>query len=107
MVDEENAVLRYTVEVLQIIQEGENDLKLKISKIPINNKEFEVIELVKRATCKSPKLEENKEYLFMGLEKGGNYELDKTSFVKLWPTDSNDADKKKLDKFARMHKCRN
>lgn len=106
MVDEENAVLRYVVEVLRIIQEGENDLKLKISKFKIN-REYEVIELVKRVACRRPKLEKNKEYLFMGLEKGGNYELDKTSFVKLWPTDPNDADKKKLDKFARLHKCSN
>ena len=107
LIDEDNTVLRYTVEVLQIIQEGEHDLKLKITKEMIANKEQEVIDLVKRDACKSPKLEENNQYLFMGLDKGGKYELDKTSFVKLWPTDPNDADKKKLDKFADLHKCSN
>lgn len=107
LIDEDNTVLRYTVEVLQIIQEGEDDLKLKITKEMIANKEHEVIDLVKRDACKSPKLEENNQYLFMGLDKGGKYELDKTSFVKLWPTDPNDADKKKLDKFADLHKCSN
>ena len=108
MIYEENTMLKYTVEVLQIIQEGENDLKLKISTIKMNKKsEQYAIDLVKREACKSPKLEENNEYLFMGLDKGGKYELDKTSFVKQWPTDPNDADKKKLDQFARQHKCSN
>lgn len=106
LIDEDNTVLTYTVEVLRIIQDGEDDLKLKISKLELN-KEYEVIDLVKRERCKSPKLEEKNEYLFMGLDKGGKYELDKTSFVKLWPADPNDSDKKKLDKFASQHKCSN
>ena len=107
LIDEDNTVLRYTVEVLQTIQEGEGDLKLKTEKETILNREHNVIYLVRREACKSPKLEEGSEYLFMGLDKGGKYELDKTSFVKLWPTDPNDDDKKKLDKFAHQHKCSN
>lgn len=106
LIDEDNTVLRYTVEVLQIIQQGEDDLKLKTEKKTLN-RNYEVIDLVKREACKSPKLEENNVYLFMGLDTGGKYELDKTSFVKLWPMDPNDDDKKKLDKFARQHKCSN
>lgn len=107
LIDEENTVLSYVVEVLQIIQQGDNDLKITKEKIIPLNKEYEVIDLVKREACKSPKLKQNNEYLFMGLDKGGKYELDKTSFVKLWPTEPNDTDKKKLDDFARLHKCTN
>lgn len=103
MIDEHLTLLTYTVEVLQIIQEGENGLKSE--KRNIGNKEYRVIEPVKSAACKSPKLVENNEYLFMGRDKGDTYWLDKTSFVKLWPTDPNNADKIKLDKFARKHKC--
>lgn len=104
-IDEDNTLLTYTVEVLQIIQEGEKGLKSQ--KVKLGNKEYRAIELVKRAACKSPKLVENNEYLFMGRDKGRKYELDKTSFVKLWATDPNNADKIKLDKFARKHKCYN
>lgn len=74
-------------------------MKFKIEK-KIFNRNYEVIDLVKCEVCKSLKLEENNVYLFMGLDIGGKYELDKILFVKLWFMDFNDDDKKKLDKFV-------
>lgn len=103
-VAEEGVILTYVVEVVQKIQEGEELLKTRQTK-PVN-KFLTVIDLVQREACKSPKLEEDKEYLFMGLDRGGRYELDQTSFVKWWPTDPRDSDKKQLDNFAREHYCK-
>ena len=103
-VDEDETMLTYEVEVVKIIQQPNKELKIRKEK-PINNKEIEVIDLVKRAACRIPELEENEEYLFMGLDGGGQYHLDETSFVKQWPTEPGDPDKKKLDRFAQQHRC--
>ena len=102
-VAEEGVILTYVVEVVQIIQEGEELLKTRRIK-PVNTF-LTVVDLVQREACKSPKLEENKEYLFMGLDRGGRYELDQSSFVKWWPTDQGNSDKKQLDNFAIDHYC--
>ena len=105
VVDEENTLLTYMVKVVQIIQEGNEPLKIrKIKATP--NLVLNIIDLVRRGACKSPELEENKEYLFMGLDRRGRYELDQTSFVKWWPTDPDNSDKKQLDNFARQHYCK-
>ena len=93
LIDEENAMLTYVVEVQQIIQQGNKDLKVK-----------QRIELTKRGACQSPDLKEGKEYLFMGQDKTGKYMLDKNSFVKLWPK-KRDANKDILDDFARDYVC--
>ena len=95
LIDEQNTMLAYMVEVLQIIQQGNKDLKVG-----------QQIELWKRGTCQSPDLKENKEYLFMGKVKGDRYDLDKTSFVKLWPKrPANDKDKVILEDFAAQYAC--
>lgn len=93
LIDEENTMLTYVVEVLQVIQQGNKDLKVK-----------QQIEIVKRAACTSPNLNENKEYLFMGLDKEDNYELDKHSFVKLWP-EKRGNNKDILEDFATNYAC--
>ena len=41
----------------------------------------------------------------MGLEKGERYELDKNSFVKLWPKSQANKDKKILDTFVKQFTC--
>lgn len=105
LIDEENTILTYMVEVVDIIQIGDKKLKIREKK-PTPNKVVKVIDLVRRVACKSPELKENDEYLFMGLDRGGSYYLDETSFVKLWPTDPGNSDKKQLDKFARQHICK-
>ncbi len=93
LIDEENAMLTYVVEVLQVIQQGNKDLKIK-----------QQIEIVKRAACTSPILNEEKEYLFMGLDKEDKYELDKHSFVKLWPK-KRGTNKDILEDFAQNYAC--
>lgn len=107
-VDEEETMLTYEVEVVKIIQQPKKGLKIR-KENPTNNKEIDVIDLVKRAACRSPKLKEKEEYLFMGLDIGRRYHLDETSFVKQWPTEPGDPDKKsdkeKLDTFAQQHSC--
>ena len=92
--DEQNTVLTYLVKVLLILQQGNQDLKVNQN-----------IELKKRGACQSPNLKENSDYLFMGLDKGGQYNLDKTSFVKLWPKEKNNVDKATLEDFARQYAC--
>ena len=88
-------MLEYLVEVEQIIKQGNKNLKVK-----------QVVSLWKRATCKSPDLKENQEYLFMGWDNGDRYKLDKTSFVKLWPrSPDNDSDKRILEDFAVQFAC--
>lgn len=94
LIDEENTVLSYVVEVKQIIKQGTKNLKIK-----------QRIEFTKRGACQSPDLKEFEEYLFMGLDKTGKYELDKNSFVKLWPTKPNNKDKVILDQFADQFAC--
>ena len=96
-VDEVETMLEYVVEVVQIIQKGNKKLKLRSK----DGKKTQ-IELTKRGTCRSLKLEANKEYLIMGRDEGGKFELDENSFVKLWPEVGEN--KAKLDKFAREHK---
>ena len=93
LIDEENAMLTYLVEVKQIIQQGNKDLKVK-----------QRIELTKRGACQSPDLKEGKEYLFMGKDKTGKYELDKSSFVKMWPK-KRDKNKDVLEEFAQNYVC--
>ena len=87
-------MVEYLVRVLKIIKK--RNRKLKVGK---------VLTLWKRSDCNSPDLKERNEYLFMGLEKGGRYELDKNSFVKLWPKSRANKDKKSLDKFAKQFTC--
>lgn len=93
LIDEEGSMLSYVVEVLQVIQQGHKDLKVK-----------ERIELKKRGSCQSPDMKEDKEYLIMGLDKGGRYQLDKTAFVKLWPEKRN-PNKDILEGFAQRYVC--
>lgn len=95
LVDEVETMLEYVVEVVQIIQKGNKKLRRKDGKKTR-------IEFTKRGTCRSLKLETNKEYLIMGRDEGGKYELDENSFVKLWPEVGEN--KAKLDKFAREFK---
>ena len=93
LVDEENTMLTYVVEVLQVIQQGNKDLKIK-----------QQIELVKRAACTSPNLKEKEDYLFMGLDKEDTYKLDGHSFVKLWP-EKRGNNKDILEDFAQNYAC--
>lgn len=97
LVDEVETMLEYVVEVVQIILKGNKKLKLRRE----DGKKTR-IEFTKRGTCRSLKLETNKEYLIMGRDEGGKYELDENSFVKLWPEVGEN--KAKLDKFAREFK---
>ena len=94
LIDEQNSMLEYVVEVVRVIQQGNKDLNVG-----------QRIGLWKRGTCQSPDLKENKEYLFMGKDEGRRYDLDKTSFVKLWPRNDNNKDKRILDDFAGQHAC--
>lgn len=101
-IGEENSDVLYVVKVKKIIKQGNQKLKK-------NGK----ITFYKRASCVSPDLEESSQYLFMGKdEKAGRYELDKTSFVKLWrPAKNKDRrpasnkDKRVLDEFAKNFNC--
>ena len=95
LIDEQNSMLEYVVEVVQIIQQGNKDLKVG-----------DQIDLRKSGACQSPDLKEMKNYLFMGLDKGDRYELDKSSFVKLWPTrPADNKDKQVLEDFAAQFAC--
>ena len=101
-ISEENSDLLYFVRVKNIIKQGNRKLKEKGR-----------VTFYKRAGCASPDLEESSQYLFMGKdEKAGRYELDKTSFVKLWRAGSNkdrrpasNKDKRVLDEFAKNFNC--
>ena len=95
LIDEQNAMLAYVVEVVRVIKRGNKKLK-------VGNK----IELWKRGACQSPDLKENKYYLFMGLDSGERYDLDKNSFVKLWPQ-IRDNNQDILNDFAAQFACRN
>lgn len=93
-ISEENSDVLYFVKVKKIIKQGNQKLKKKA-----------VVKFYKRASCVSPDLQESSQYLFMGKdEKAGRYELDKTSFVKLWQPASN-KDKRVLDEFAKNFNC--
>lgn len=96
-IDEVQTMLEYDFEVVQIIQEGNK----KIGR----NKDDKIkrIEVMKQGTCRGIKLKVDKEYLIMGRDEGGKYELDENSFIKLWPEDGEN--KVKLDKFSREYKC--
>ena len=91
-VDEKDAMVEYVVKIKQIIKQGNKELQVK-----------KTISFWKRGTCASPDLKVKREYLFMGQDdKGGRYELDKTSFVKLWPKrPAGNKDKLILDGFAK------
>ena len=92
LITEDNSLLEYVVKVKQVIKQGNKELKV--------NQE---ISLFKRAACQSPFLKEKQEYLFMGHDEDGKYKLDKTSFVKLWPRNSqgpHNNDKLILEDFA-------
>ncbi|PFX26602.1 cobra venom factor-like [Stylophora pistillata] len=96
-IDEVQTMLEYDFEVVQIIQEGNKKIG--------SNKDDKIkrIEVMKQGTCRGIKLKVDKEYLIMGRDEGGKYELDENSFVKLWPEDGEN--KVKLDKFSREYKC--
>ena len=95
LIDEDNTVLNYVVEVQQIIKQGNKNLAIK-----------QRIEFTKRGSCQSPDLKELEEYLLMGLDKTGRYLLDQNSFVKLWPREpANNKDKETLDQFADQFAC--
>lgn len=94
LVDENNAMLTYTVEVKKIIKQGNKNLKVT-----------DKIDFSKRGSCQSPDLKEREEYLFMGLDNAGKYELDQNSFIKLWPAQPNNKDKLILDQFADQFVC--
>lgn len=93
LIDEDGSMLNYVVEVLQVIQQGHKNLKVR-----------QRIELKKRGSCQSPDMKENTDYLIMGLDKGGRYQLDKTAFVKLWP-EKRDLNKDILEEFAQRYVC--
>lgn len=93
LIDEDGSMLNYVVEVLQVIQQGHKNLKVR-----------QRIELKKRGSCQSPDMKENTAYLIMGLDKGGRYQLDKTAFVKLWP-EKRDLNKDILEEFAQRYVC--
>ena len=95
LIDEDNTVLNYFVEVQQIIKQGNKNLVVK-----------QQIEFTKRGSCQSPDLKELEEYLFMGLDKTGKYLLDQNSFVKLWPRKpAKNKDKMILDQFKDQFAC--
>lgn len=94
LIGERGAQLNYDVEVVQIIQQGHKELI-----------KTDIIKMRKPGTCHSPDLKENQEYLFMGLDGRDRYDLDETSFVKLWPTGRRNMDKKILDGFASTYVC--
>ena len=94
LIDQNKNMVEYLVRVLKIIKK--RNRKLKVGK---------VLTLWKHRDCNSPDLQERNEYLFMGLKKGGRYELDKNSFVKLWPKSRANKDKKSLDKFVKQFAC--
>lgn len=96
LIDEQNTMLGYTVQVVQIIKQGNRNLKVG-----------ERIELWKRGACQSPDLKEKKEYLFMGQDNGRRYYLNEKSFVKLWPKSKDNKDKTILDDFAAQFVCPN
>ena len=88
-------MLNYVVEVQDIIKQGNKNLAIK-----------RTIDFTKRGSCLSPDLKKSTDYLFMGLDKTGKYELDQNSFVKLWPANpSNNKDKVILDQFADQFAC--
>lgn len=95
-VTEENNNLLYFVKVKKIIKQGYKMLEEK-----------DKVTFYKRDSCTSPDLKQSSQYLFMGKdEEAGRYELDKTSFVKLWPKRSaSNQDKRVLDEFADNFKC--
>ena len=93
LIDEENAMLSYVVEVLQIIQQGNKNLEVKHQ-----------INFMKSGACQSPDLKEGKDYLIMGHDKTGRYQLDQNSFVKLWPK-KRDVNKDVLENFAQNYAC--
>ena len=95
-VSEENNNLLYFVKVKKIIKQGNKMLEEK-----------DMVTFYKRDSCTSPDLKQSSQYLFMGKdEEAGRYELDKTSFVKLWPKrPASNQDKRVLDEFADNFKC--
>ena len=94
LIDQYKNMVEYLVRVLKIIKQ--RNRKLKVGK---------VLTLWKRKDCNSPDLKKRNEYLFMGREKGGRYELEKNSFAKLWPKSRANKDKKSLDKFVKQFAC--
>lgn len=101
LIDELNTQLEYVVKVLQVIKQGNKNVNVGGA-----------MHLWRSSTCHSPDLKKYKEYLFMGLDNGNHYQLDKNSFVKLWPRrPANNKDKKVLEDFARQYasgaKCKN
>lgn len=95
-VTEENNNLLYFVKVKKIIKQGNKMLEEK-----------DMVTFYKRDSCTSPDLKQSSQYLFMGKdEEAGRYELDKTSFVKLWPKRPvSNQDKRVLDEFADNFMC--
>ena len=89
-------MIEYIVDVLHIIQQSNSVLRVG-----------QKIELFKHRDCVwSPDLKEMDDYLFMGLEKKGRYNLDGSSFVKLWPKrPANNKNKVILENFAAQHAC--
>ena len=101
LIDELNTQVEYVVKVLQVIKQGNKNVNVG-----------EAMHLWRSSTCHSPDLKKYKEYLFMGLDNRNHYQLDKNSFVKLWPKrPANNKDKKVLEDFARQYasgaKCKN
>lgn len=94
LIDQYKNMVEYLVRVLKIIKKRNRILKVG-----------KVLTLWKRRDCNSPDLKERNEYLFMGFENGGRHDLDKNSFVKLWPKSRASEDKKSLDKFAKQFTC--
>ena len=94
LIDQYENMVDYLVRVLKIIKKRNRNFKVG-----------KILTLRKHKDCNSPDLKERNEYLFMGLEKGGRYELDKNSFVKLWPKSQANKDKKSLDKFVKQFTC--
>lgn len=94
LIDHYKNMVEYLVRVVKIIKKQNRELKVG-----------KILTLWKRRDCNSPDLKKKKEYLFMGLEKGGRYQLDKNSLVKLWPKSQANKDKKILDTFVKQFTC--
>ena len=83
LIDELNSVLNYIVRIQHIFKQGNVALRTK-----------QKIEFTQMGSCQSPDLKEQQDYLFMWQGKTGNFLLDQTSFVKLWPREpQNNKDK--------------
>lgn len=84
LIDEHNSWLNFNIRVEKIQKQGNRMLK-----------KGKLVEFKKRAGCNCPNLKHNHDYLIMGRDKGGQYILDDSAFVKMW----SGKDKDTLERF--------